>query len=268
MKVIQSIAQLKSELSKLPRILVPTMGALHSGHGELIRVARTIANTSGEVIVSVFVNPLQFGANEDFSKYPRTYEQDIKTAQEYGADVIWFPSAEELLSDELIRLISPEFGNTLEGKFRPGHFDGVLTIVNRLFELVQPTHAIFGVKDLQQLILVREMTIEKWPNLAIVPVETIRDESGLALSSRNKYLSSTELVLAAEINKALNRAALNPDPETSFKKLLFSVGIQEAAIDYAIRLKMPNHCEDLGKERLVVAVRIGTTRLLDNIALN
>lgn len=268
MKVIQSITQLKSELKKSPRVLVPTMGALHSGHSELIRVARTIAGLNGEVIVSVFVNPLQFGKTEDFTKYPRTYEQDIKVAQEYGADIIWFPTADELLSDKLVKLVSPEFGNTLEGKFRPGHFDGVLTIVNRLFELVHPTHSIFGVKDLQQLILVREMATSKWPELLIVPVETIRDESGLALSSRNKYLSATELVLAAQINKALNRAALTSDPEKGFRQFLLKAGIKDSDIDYAVRLKMPNHCADLGNERLVVAVRIGDTRLLDNIALN
>lgn len=268
MKSVHSIAELTSSLRTSPRVFIPTMGALHAGHGELIRVARTIAGADGQVIVSIFVNPLQFGPTEDFNKYPRTQDVDKELAMEYGADLIWFPESTELLSSEMIKLESPSFGNTLEGKQRPGHFDGVLTIVNRLFEIVSPTHAVFGVKDLQQLILIREMSEERFPNLEIVPVETVRTDSGLALSSRNKYLSEPEIQVASQINKALNVAALQPDPIASFYEKLNAAGIPANQIDYAEIVPMPLSCRDLGNRRLVVAVRVGSTRLLDNIALN
>ena len=268
MKSVHSIAELTSSLRTSPRVFIPTMGALHAGHGELIRVARTIAGADGQVIVSIFVNPLQFGPTEDFNKYPRTQDADKELAMEYGADLIWFPESTELLSSEMIKLESPSFGNTLEGKQRPGHFDGVLTIVNRLFEIVSPTHAVFGVKDLQQLILIREMSEERFPNLEIVPVETVRMDSGLAMSSRNKYLSEPEIQVASQINKALNVAALQPDPIASFYEKLNAAGIPANQIDYAEIVPMPLSCRDLGNRRLVVAVRVGSTRLLDNIALN
>lgn len=268
MKTLRTI----HELSQLPkserRVFVPTMGALHAGHGELIRVARTTAGESGIVIVSVFVNPLQFGPSEDFNKYPRTEVADVELALRYGADYIWFPEATELLAIDLVQLSSPEFGLTLEGAHRPGHFDGVLTIVNRLFDLVKPTHAIFGVKDLQQLILIRQMAKERHNEIEIVPVETVRSESGLALSSRNKYLTESELKLASQINKALNVAALHSDPIARFTENLALAGIPATNIDYVEVIEMPPFCQDLGERRLVVAVRIGSTRLLDNIALS
>jgi pantoate--beta-alanine ligase len=267
-KLVRSINELQQTLSKTPRVFVPTMGALHHGHGELLRVGKTIAAANGELVLSIFVNPLQFGANEDFSKYPRTETLDIEMAETMGVDLVWLPMADELLSAEMEKLVAPEFGNTLEGKLRPGHFDGVLTIVNRLFELVQPTHAVFGVKDLQQLILVRELAENRFPDLEIVAVETVRNESGLALSSRNKYLTESEIQIAAQINKALNVAALNSNPADSFKSNLQKAGIEPSSIDYAEIVPMPDNCLDLGSQRLVVAVRIGSTRLLDNIALN
>jgi pantoate--beta-alanine ligase len=268
MKVIKKITELPIRSTGLPRVFVPTMGALHAGHGELIRVAKTIAKDDGDVIVSIFVNPLQFGANEDYAAYPRTASEDIETASNYGADYLWFPEPEELLVDDIEHISSPELGSILEGEFRPGHFDGMLTMVNRLFKLVQPSHAIFGVKDLQQLILVREMAEVRFPNLQIIAVETLRNEFGLALSSRNKYLSQSQLMNATEINRALNRAALSSTPERVFIDDLIQAGFSEDDIDYVVKLKMPENCADLGNERLVVAVRIGTTRLLDNIALN
>jgi len=267
-KLVRSISELQQAVSGTPRVFVPTMGALHSGHGELLRVGKTIAGATGELILSIFVNPLQFGANEDFSKYPRTEAQDIELAESINVDLVWLPVAEELLSTEMQKLTAPEFGNTLEGVLRPGHFDGVLTIVNRLFELVQPTHAVFGVKDLQQLILVRELAEKRFPNLEIVAVETVRNDAGLALSSRNKYLTESEIQIAAQINKALNVAALSSNPVDSFESNLQRAGIEPSAIDYAQIVEMPANCVDLGQQRLVVAVRIGSTRLLDNIALN
>ncbi|MFM1905866.1 MAG: hypothetical protein RIT32_662 [Actinomycetota bacterium] len=268
MKVVRSLTDIAELPSTSPRVFVPTMGALHDGHGELVRVARVEAGKTGIVIVSVFVNPLQFGANEDFNKYPRTEESDITLAAKFGADVIWFPEATELLSAELVQLISPDFGNQLEGRLRPGHFDGVLTIVNRFFELLEPNKAIFGVKDLQQLILIRDMAKQRHPSIEIIAVETVRAANGLALSSRNKYLSAAELAKADAINQALNIAALQSDPVSSFKTNLAGAGFAMEAIDYAEVIDMPNSCLDLGKQRLVVAVRIGSTRLLDNIALN
>ena len=268
MKRVQSLSELKAEFAGTPRVFVPTMGALHTGHGELIRVARTIAGDSGQVIVSIFVNPLQFGPSEDFNKYPRTESSDLELAKEYGSDIVWFPESAELLIPTMTKLIAPKFGNILEGQFRPGHFDGVLTIVNRFFELVLPTHAVFGVKDLQQLVLVREMAKERYPDLEIVPVETVRTPSGLAMSSRNKYLNESDIQIASQINKALNVAALQANPVSSFRSNLLKAGFSEDQIDYAEVVSMPDSCLDLGTQRLVVAVRVGTTRLLDNIALN
>jgi pantoate--beta-alanine ligase len=267
-KLVRSINELQLALGRTPRVFVPTMGALHTGHGELLRVGKTIAGPTGELVLSIFVNPLQFGASEDFGKYPRTESQDIELAESKKVDFIWLPLADELLSSAMEKLSAPEFGNTLEGKLRPGHFDGVLTIVNRLFELVQPTHAVFGVKDLQQLILVRELAEKRFPTMKIVAVETVRNESGLALSSRNKYLTKSDIQIAAQINKALNIAALSSNPAESFKSNLQRVGIEPSAVDYAEIVEMPANCLDLGEQRLVVAVRIGSTRLLDNIALN
>jgi pantoate--beta-alanine ligase len=268
MKAIHSIAELQQNLTDSPRVFVPTMGALHAGHAELMRVGKTIAGDLGQLIVSIFVNPLQFGATEDFSKYPKTEISDLELAANFGVDLVWLPKSDELLASNMLRLESPEFGDTLEGVHRPGHFAGMLTVVNRLFELVNPTHAIFGVKDLQQLILVREMALERFPDLEIIAVETVRSDAGLALSSRNKYLTDSEVQLAAQINKALNVAALNANPIASFVSNLEKAGINSSAIDYAEVIPMPESCLDLGKQRLVVAVRIGPTRLLDNIALD
>jgi pantoate--beta-alanine ligase len=268
MRTVHSIAELQQSLSSSSRVFVPTMGALHTGHAELMRVGKTIAADSGQLIVSIFVNPLQFGSTEDFSKYPRTEISDRDLAAGSGVDLMWLPSSDELLASDMLKLKSPEFGDSLEGVHRPGHFDGMLTAVNRLFEIVNPTHAIFGVKDLQQLILIREMALERFPDLEIIAVETVRDDFGLALSSRNKYLSASEIQIAAQINKALNVAALTADPAASFVTNLEKAGIEAGAIDYAEVISMPESCLDLGRQRLVVAVRIGSTRLLDNIALN
>ena len=268
MRTVHSIAELQQSLSSSSRVFVPTMGALHTGHAELMRVGKTIAADSWQLIVSIFVNPLQFGSTEDFSKYPRTEISDRDLAAGSGVDLMWLPSSDELLAPDMLKLKSPEFGDSLEGVHRPGHFDGMLTAVNRLFEIVNPTHAIFGVKDLQQLILIREMALERFPDLEIIAVETVRDDFGLALSSRNKYLSASEIQIAAQINKALNVAALTADPAASFVTNLEKAGIEAGAIDYAEVISMPESCLDLGRQRLVVAVRIGPTRLLDNIALN
>ena len=180
-----------------PCAFVPTMGALHAGHQSLIRRAREFCD---EVVVSVFVNPLQFEDKDDLAKYPKTPEIDEQLAKDAGATILWRPDYETIYPDQIERLTSGELGNKFEGVHRPGHFDGVLTVVNRLFELVRPRYAIFGEKDFQQLALIRAMTAKRHPEIVIIAAPTVREGSGLALSSRNVRLNNEGREAAAIIS--------------------------------------------------------------------
>ncbi|OIJ65854.1 pantoate--beta-alanine ligase [Streptomyces mangrovisoli] len=187
------------------RAVVMTMGALHEGHATLIRTARGIAGADGEVVVTVFVNPLQFGAGEDLDRYPRTLEADVKVAEAAGADVVFAPSVDEVYpgGDPQVRISAGPMGERLEGAVRPGHFDGMLTVVGKLLHLTRPDAALFGQKDAQQLALIRRMVRDLNFGMEIVGVPTVREDDGLALSSRNRYLSDRERRTALALSQAL-----------------------------------------------------------------
>ena len=198
---------------------VPTMGALHAGHAALISAAR---ERSDEVIVSIFVNPLQFNDPEDLKKYPRTPEKDREIAIAAGATEVWFPTFEEIYpaTPELIE--AGPIGDLFEGASRPGHFSGMLTVVKRLFDLVQPDFAVFGEKDFQQLFLIKEMARKLHPEIEIIAAPTIRDASGLALSSRNVRLSEAGKSAAISINQVL-RSAATRDRITGMRQVLQNI---------------------------------------------
>ncbi|MFJ2829214.1 pantoate--beta-alanine ligase [Streptomyces sp. NPDC087263] len=187
------------------RAVVMTMGALHEGHATLIRTAREIAGDGGEVVVTVFVNPLQFGKGEDLDRYPRTLDADLKIAEEAGADAVFAPSVDEVYpgGEPQVRVSAGAMGELLEGATRPGHFDGVLTVVAKLLHLTRPDVALFGQKDAQQLAMIRRMVRDLNFGVEIVGVPTVREEDGLALSSRNRYLSPQERRTALALSGAL-----------------------------------------------------------------
>ncbi|MCX5146269.1 pantoate--beta-alanine ligase [Streptomyces sp. NPDC048550] len=188
-----------------PRAVVMTMGALHEGHATLIRAAREQAGPQGQVVVTVFVNPLQFGANEDLDRYPRTLDADLEIAREAGADAVFAPAADEVYpgGDPQVRVSAGPMGGRLEGATRPGHFDGMLTVVAKLLHLTRPDLALFGQKDAQQLALIRRMVTDLNFPVEVVGVPTVREEDGLALSSRNRYLSAQERRSALALSRAL-----------------------------------------------------------------
>ncbi|MCX4665388.1 pantoate--beta-alanine ligase [Streptomyces sp. NBC_01381] len=187
------------------RAVVMTMGALHEGHATLIRTARRIAGDEGEVVVTVFVNPLQFGAGEDLDRYPRTLDADIKIAEQEGADFVFAPSVDEVYpgGEPQVRVSAGPMGTRLEGATRPGHFDGMLTVVAKLLHLTRPDVALYGQKDAQQLALIRRMVRDLNFGIEIVGVPTVREDDGLALSSRNRYLSAAERRTALALSQAL-----------------------------------------------------------------
>ncbi|QEU92724.1 pantoate--beta-alanine ligase [Streptomyces kanamyceticus] len=187
------------------RAVVMTMGALHDGHASLIRAARRVAGPEGEVVVTVFVNPLQFGAGEDLDRYPRTLEADLKIAEQAGADAVFAPAVDEVYpgGEPQVRIGAGPMGTVLEGATRPGHFDGMLTVVAKLLHLTRPDAALFGQKDAQQLALIRRMVRDLNFDVEIVGVPTVREDDGLALSSRNRYLAPDERRTALALSQAL-----------------------------------------------------------------
>src|SRR3984885_7381507 len=210
MIVASTRAELGEARGKLPYpvVLVPTMGALHDGTRALLRRARELAGPGGSVAVSIFVNPLQFGPNEDLDSYPRTLDADLAACQAEGADLVFAPTVREMYPQEQLVKVDPgPTGQVLEGEFRPGFFNGVLTVVLKLFSLVRPDIAVFGQKDAQQLVLVRRMCADFALGIKIEAVPTVRAADGLALASRNKYLSAEERAVAPVLYRALSAGA-------------------------------------------------------------
>lgn len=203
--VLRTADELHARARTGRRAVVMTMGALHEGHATLIRGAREIAGDTGEVVVTVFVNPLQFGAGEDLDRYPRTLDADVKLAEQAGADVVFAPSVEEVYpgGEPQVRITAGPMGERLEGASRPGHFDGMLTVVAKLLHLTRPDVALYGQKDAQQLALIRRMVRDLNFGMEIVGVPTVREADGLALSSRNRYLSTEERRTALALSQAL-----------------------------------------------------------------
>jgi pantoate--beta-alanine ligase len=282
MNIINNVRQLRSwtSINRGTRcVFVPTMGALHEGHAALIRAARELAGQAGNVIVSIFVNPTQFGPGEDFSKYPRTLIEDLGICRDNGADAIFAPKAEDLyLADRSIQLFETSLSKTLCGASRPGHFDGVCTIVAKLFNLVQPDDAVFGKKDYQQLAIIRRLVRDLDFNVVIHGIETVREADGLAMSSRNRYLTEAERAQAPALRAALMKAreAYVKGGERDGKALQRLVVDQIAAeapagrVDYvevvdAATLQTPTEATEL--VLIAVAVFFGSARLIDNIEL-
>ncbi|WP_113699799.1 pantoate--beta-alanine ligase [Nonomuraea lactucae] len=249
--------------------LVPTMGALHEGHRSLIRAARGRAD---QVVVSVFVNPLQFGPNEDFSRYPRTFDADLETCRAEGVDVVFAPSVEAMYQpDRQVEVTSGRMGTIVEGACRPGHFDGVLTVVLKLFNLVRPDLAVFGQKDAQQLALIRRMVADLDLPIEILGVPTVREPDGLALSSRNRYLSAGDRQVALSLSRALlaGVARSTPAEVRAAARAVLDDAPAELAVDYlalvdpATFTEVPDSYD--GEAVLAVAAKVGTTRLIDNM---
>ncbi|MEU5309319.1 pantoate--beta-alanine ligase [Streptomyces sp. NPDC021562] len=238
------------------RAVVMTMGALHEGHATLIRAAREAAGPDGEVVVTVFVNPLQFGAGEDLDRYPRTLEADLKLAEQAGADAVFAPSVDEVYPGgrPQVRVTAGPMGDLLEGASRPGHFDGVLTVVAKLLHLTRPDVALFGQKDAQQLAVIRRMVRDLNFGIEIIGVPTVREADGLALSSRNRYLSADERRTALTLSRALFagrdrhaaqealRARALEVPSTRARaEALSAIGESRAAADaHAVAKAVPN----------------------------
>jgi pantoate--beta-alanine ligase len=210
MIVAETRAELRAAREKLPSpvVLVPTMGALHDGHRALLRRARELTGSGGTVAISIFVNPLQFGPNEDLNKYPRTRDADLAICEAEGVGLVFAPSVREMYPQEQLVKVDPgPAGEILEGEFRPGFFQGVLTVVLKIFSLVRPDIAVFGQKDAQQLVLVRRMSADFGLDIEVEAVSTVRAADGLALSSRNKYLSPEERTVAPALHRALTAGA-------------------------------------------------------------
>ena len=253
------------------------MGALHEGHLALIRRARKHAGKSGTVAVSLFVNPTQFGPKEDFSKYPRPLAADRKLCRENGVDLLFTPTASGLYSDSHSTWVDElALSQTLCGKSRPGHFRGVCTVVAKLFNLIQPGFAVFGMKDFQQLAILRQMVRDLNFQVKIVPVETVREPDGLALSSRNRFLNPEERALAPVIRQALLQAAKRAKTGTASSAALKKNIVRKiarapmAVIDYIeiVDAETLQPAVKPGKNSLIAAaVFFGKTRLIDNILL-
>lgn len=282
MQTLYSIAQLRRALEGQNSVaLVPTMGNLHAGHLDLVKLAKQQATC---VVVSIFVNPLQFGANEDLANYPRTLAADCEKLQAAGADIVFVPAVAEMYPDfdgqdlkQSITVQLPAVANDLCGASRPGHFAGVATVVLKLFNLVQPQVAVFGKKDYQQLFIIQEMVKQFNLAIAILAADTVREPSGLAMSSRNSYLSSAEQAQASQLRAEL--VSVSEQIKQQGRRANFSSLEQAAAlnlqrqgwqVDYvAIRAASNLQAASADDTDVVVlaAAKLGTTRLIDNLSL-
>ena len=253
------------------------MGALHDGHRALLRQARQIARPNGAVVVSVFVNSLQFGPGEDFGRYPRTLDTDVAVCAEEGAAVVFAPDHAQMYPAAQLVTVDPgPVGQVLEGKSRPGFFSGVLTVVLKLFQLVQPDAAVFGEKDAQQLALVRQMTADFALGVEIVPEPTVRDPGGLAISSRNAFLSAPERTTALALSRALQAGRAQAQAGRAGVLAAANARLAAAAtadppllLDY-LSLADPATFDEVaddyrGPAILLVAGTAGSTRLIDNL---
>ncbi|GAA9681074.1 pantoate--beta-alanine ligase [Helicobacter pylori] len=274
MRALETIATLREYRKSLKESVgfVPTMGALHKGHQSLIE--RSLKENS-HTIVSVFVNPTQFGPNEDFNAYPRPLEKDLALCERLGVNAVFLPKISEMYPYEIerrLKLYAPEFlSSSLEGAVREGHFDGVVQVVLRLFHLVNPTRAYFGKKDAQQFLIIQHLVQDLLLDIEIVPCEIVRDSDNLALSSRNVYLNATQRKQALAIPKALESIKQAIDKGEKACEKLKKIGLEileTLEVDY---LEFCNHKLEPLKTieptntLVLVAARVGKTRLLDNL---
>ncbi|MEJ5928328.1 pantoate--beta-alanine ligase [Corynebacterium sp. H128] len=270
---IKEISQLTRALRKVSRpvVLVPTMGALHSGHISLVKAAQRIPGAN--VVVSIFVNPLQFSENEDLDAYPRTLEQDVEKLRAAGADAVFAPTPREMYPNGPRTMIHPGLlGAELEGNSRPTHFAGVLTVVHKLFQITNASHAIFGEKDYQQIVLIQQMVNDLNLDVQVIGAPIVRENDGLALSSRNTYLSEADRELALTLSAALTAGAYvagdGPDAVISAARSVID-SVPAIALDY-LELRGPGlgKVDPTGANRLLVAAKVGATRLIDNIGID
>jgi pantoate--beta-alanine ligase len=272
MRVVTTAEELDDARGDGPVAVVMTMGALHAGHVALMRQARACVGERGTVVVTIFVNPLQFGANEDFAEYPRTEAADEQVCREADVDVLFRPTVATMYggsSDQMRITVDPGArGDLLEGIGRPGHFRGVLTVVAAFLNLVRPDYALFGEKDYQQLVLIQAMVRDLHFPLEVVPVETVREDDGLALSSRNRYLTDDERSVAGTISRALQAAAQAAANGVAAAE---AAGIGIIDEQSGMHLHYFQVCgldlgapPESGPARILTAVQVGTTRLLDN----
>ncbi|MBV6728607.1 pantoate--beta-alanine ligase [Nocardioides daeguensis] len=284
-----AVARSRAELAGLLAgrgtvVLVPTMGALHEGHATLMRIARERAGVDGTVVVSIFVNPLQFGPGEDLDRYPRTFDADLALAAAEGVDVVFAPVVAEMYPDgvphegavsEAVTVQPGPLADVLEGASRPGHFRGVLTVVAKLFGLVRPDVAVFGEKDYQQLALIRRMTTDLCLGIDIVGAPTDREPDGLARSSRNRYLDAEQRQQAAALSRALRAAQARASygvPAARWAAMSVIKAEPGVELDYLALTttglgELPDYPEPGTEGRVLVAARVGATRLIDNLPL-
>ena len=269
---IAGIAQVTRALRKTgrPVVLVPTMGALHEGHLELVRAAKSLPRAV--VVVSIFVNPLQFGEGEDFDAYPRTLDDDVAKLRTVGAELVFAPNAREMYPNGFRSTVQPgPLAEELEGATRPGHFAGALTVVNKLFNITNCTDAIFGEKDFQQLVLMQQMVTDLNMPVQLHGVPVIREADGLAMSSRNRYLSEDERELAVTLSAALTAGAHVGDRgATAVLETVNAVLAERPDIDVdyvELRDGALGPAPEEGEARLLIAARVGTTRLIDNVGV-
>lgn len=285
MEVVQTIADLRARIKAYRRKndqsvgFVPTMGFLHDGHASLLQKARS---QSGLVVLSIFVNPLQFGPGEDFERYPRNAENDLAVAEASGVDIVFMPSVDEMYPTPTRTTVSvSEVTTRLCGASRPGHFDGVATVVSKLFHIVQPDQAFFGLKDAQQVAVIEQMVLDLNLPVEIVPCPTLRENDGLAMSSRNVYLSPEERQQALVLSQSLQKAKtfIESKSTSSFTSQELEILVRDhiqtaplAVIDYAEVLSYPTlepfeHSHSITTLIIALAVKFGKTRLIDNLIL-
>jgi pantoate--beta-alanine ligase len=275
LRLLRTIAETRVEVAEVRGRgssvgLVPTMGALHSGHGALIQKAKA---ENGYVVVTVFVNPTQFDRSEDFDRYPRSLETDLEFCERQGVDAVFAPEAAEMYPERLLTTVEvSEISSSLEGEFRPGHFRGVATVVAKLFHIIQADRAYFGEKDAQQLAVIRRMVADLNFPLAIVPVATVRESDGLAISSRNQRLTPEERLLAPAIYHGLQQAQdlirSGCDSPAVVRQAVLNALVPEMRAEY-VEVADPETMRPVerisGDVRVAAAVWLGGVRLIDNI---
>lgn len=287
MQILETVDAFRAARKVLPPNaslgLVPTMGGLHDGHMSLVKQARRSCDF---VAASIFVNPAQFGPNEDYSKYPRTFEKDVALLEKQGVDLVFFPSADEMYSPHHRCYVDPEgFDDLVEGRCRKGHFRGVATVVTKLFNIVQPTHAFFGQKDAAQVVLIKRMVSDLNLPVDINVVPIVREADGLALSTRNQYLSPEERKAACVLHRGLDHArALFEKAKQNGKAVVDAAALRDAVheeyereplvtvVDY-VSIGSKETMQEIGEVDtaegavISVAVKLGQCRLIDNIVL-
>ncbi len=275
MQVVRNLKELRARLGGESQICcVPTMGNIHDGHLSLVKIGKERAPL---VVTTIFVNRLQFGQGEDFEKYPRTFEDDCEKLKALGNDIVFCPDEAEMYPEPQTFFIDPpKIANRLEGRFRPGHFRGVCTVVTKLFNAVQPQMAVFGKKDYQQLAIIRELTAQLSFPIEIIPAETVRADDGLALSSRNRYLSESERAEAPRLRQAMlqiEEAIRGGDRKYVAMEYLAGSLLARHGwnVDYVvIRAQKGLARPSVDEKKLVVlgAAKLGATRLIDNLEIN